>query len=193
MKTKVLVVDDNKAVRTALRLVLSPHFDTVATGDPQLIPALIAPGNVDALLLDMNFGSDRLDGSDGLFWLDAVMQRPEPPAVLMITAFGELPLAVEAMRRGALDFITKPWDNDVLVARIREAVGRSREARRLSREAGDAGSLRLRESERASMTLDELKRAHAEEAVGRCGGNLAAAARQLGINRQTLYNILRRP
>lgn len=98
---KLLIIDDNVAVRTSLRLLLSDHFDEIAAvGDPQLIPALLAPGNVDVILLDMNFDNQKLDGSDGLFWLSRIKDSPDPPAVVLITAFGDVPLAVESMKRG---------------------------------------------------------------------------------------------
>ena len=72
-EAKVLVIDDNTAVLGTLKIVLRNAFSTVtAVSNPKLIPALVAPGDVDAVLLDMNFGSDRLDGQDGLFWLDRV-------------------------------------------------------------------------------------------------------------------------
>ena len=124
---KILIIDDNPAVRTSLRLVLDGVFDEIAAvGDPRLLPALLAPGNIDAVLLDMNFDSTRLDGSDGLFWLSNIKNRDNAPAVVLITAFGDVPLAVEAMKRGAEDFVTKPWDNDDLIAKLRKAIARNR-------------------------------------------------------------------
>lgn len=187
---KLLIVDDNKAVRTTLKLVLADTFDEIATvGDPHLLPALLLPGNVDAVLLDMNFDNRRLDGSDGLFWLSHIKESPNAPAVVLITAFGDVPLAVEAMKRGAEDFVTKPWDNDDLVAKLLRAIDKNRKEKALARTLDNAAELEQRENERSRMTLDELKIEHVNAVIDRCGGNLTAAAAQLGVNRQTLYNI----
>lgn len=110
---KILIIDDNRAVRVSLKLVLDSEFDSItAIGDPRLLPTLLAKGDFDAVLLDMNFDNSRLDGCDGLFWLARIKEMPRPPAVILITAFGDISLAVEAMKRGADDFITKPWNND---------------------------------------------------------------------------------
>ena len=98
---KILIIDDNRAVRVSLKLVLDSEFDSItAIGDPRLLPALLANGDFDAVLLDMNFDNSRLDGSDGLFWLARIKEMPRPPAVILITAFGDISLAVEAMKRG---------------------------------------------------------------------------------------------
>lgn len=190
---KILIIDDNPAVRTSLRLVLDGVFDEIAAvGDPRLIPALLAPGNIDAVLLDMNFDSTRLDGSDGLFWLSNIKNRDNAPAVVLITAFGDVPLAVEAMKRGAEDFVTKPWDNDDLIAKLRKAIARNRAARSSSISLSNARELERLETARRAMTLDELKYTHVREVVDSCDGNLTAAAKRLGITRQTLYNILKK-
>lgn len=190
---KILVIDDNQSVLRSLRLILTPVFGQVVTmADPRVIPALLAAGDVDAVLLDMNFGSAALDGSDGIFWLRRIMESPNPPAVVMITAFGDVPLAVEAMKLGAADFVTKPWDNDTLIDTLRRAVGRNREARSRRDLVERAGRIVEREDDEAEMSLDRLKLTHIRRVVDRCGGNLSQAAAILGINRQTLYNQLRK-
>lgn len=190
---KLLIIDDNKAVRTTLRMVLAPEYDRIVTaGDPTLLPAILAEGDVDAVLLDMNFDNRRLDGSAGLFWLARIKESVVPPAVVIITAFGDVPLAVEAMKRGAEDFVTKPWDNDDLKARLRRAIERNREAMAGRRALVDAADVLSRDKEQSLMTLDEVKAAHIRAVIDKCGGNLSLAAERLGINRQTLYNQLRK-
>ena len=92
--------------------------------------------------------------------------------VIMITAWGTIPQAVETMTYGAVDFVTKPWSNADLVSRIRRALARSRAAR---------------DAEPRSETLDEMESEAIREALRRCGGNLSEAAKQLGITRQSLY------
>lgn len=190
---KVLIIDDNPAVRLSLKMLLTGEFEEIAAvGDPQLVPALLAPGNVDAVLLDMNFDNLRLDGSDGLFWLTRIKEMPVPPAVVLITAFGNVPLAVEAMKSGADDFVTKPWDNDDLLAKLRHAIAANRARIAAGRDLDSARELKAREEKQHNMTLDEIKLAHIRTVIERCGGNLSAAATQLGINRQTLYNMIKK-
>lgn len=188
---KLLIIDDNAAVRTSLKIILAKDFDQIAAvGDPRLIPALLEAGNIDAVLLDMNFDSSRLDCSDGLFWLSRIKEMPQAPAVVVITAFGDVPVAVEAMKLGAEDFITKPWDNDELRAKLAKAMETNRRAREEARAVENARRLEEREDRRQSMSLEELKQEHILSIVAQNGGNLSAAAVRLGINRQTLYNIL---
>ncbi len=190
---KVLIIDDNPAVRTTLKLVLNGVFDEIAAvADPRLIPALLAAGNIDVVLLDMNFDNSRLDGSDGLFWLSRIKECENAPAVVLITAFGDVPLAVEAMKLGAEDFVTKPWDNDELIAKLNKAISRNRAKRDAGLVLDKARELERLDSRRRQMTLDELKLEHVSEIVDSCGGNLSAAADRLGITRQTLYNILKK-
>lgn len=190
---KILVIDDNPAVRATLKLVLGSEFDNVtAIADPRLLPALLARGDYDAVLLDMNFDTSRLDGSDGLFWLSRIMETETPPAVILITAFGDISLAVEGMKSGALDFVTKPWNNDELISKIRNAVARNVRSRHERRAAAEANQMKKREEELRSMTLDEIKQTHIREVINQCGGNLSQAAERLGINRQTLYNQLKK-
>ncbi|MDO4334221.1 MAG: response regulator [Bacteroidales bacterium] len=189
---KLLIIDDNAAVRTSLKVVLSDVFDEImAVGDPTLIPALLRNGDVDAVLLDMNFSTANLDGREGLIWLSKIKESASAPAVVMITAFGDVPLAVEAMKNGAEDFVTKPWDNDRLIETIRRAIIKNKASRRESKILTRASELEEKETHRKMLKLDEVKAEHAREVVKDCGGNLSAAAKRLGINRQTLYNLLK--
>ena len=190
---KILIIDDNQSVRLSLKLVLGNEFDKVtAIGDPRLLPALLAEGDIDAVLLDMNFDNRRLDGSDGLFWLSRIKEMPDAPAVVLITAFGDVPLAVEAMKLGGDDFITKPWDNDELIAKLRLAIDKNRASRSDKAALSRAQDFKAREEKQQTMTLEEMKTAHINSVVARCNGNLSRAAELLGINRHTLYNQLKK-
>ena len=192
-QAKVLVIDDNTAVLSTLRIVLKSSFSTVvAVADPKLIPALISQGDVDAVLLDMNFGSDRLDGQDGLFWLDRIMNRSgleNPPAVVMITAFGDISLAVQSLKKGASDFIQKPWDNNDLVTKLSEAIDK-RDAR--AREAQDAATDTSNDDEEGASTLEEMEKQAIRKVLEQSDRNLSVAADKLGVSRQTLYNKMKR-
>ena len=186
---KILVIDDNTAVLSTLKIVLKSVFKTVvAVSDPQLIPALISAGDVDAVLLDMNFGSDKLDGQDGLFWLDRIMSRSgldNPPAVVMITAFGDVGLAVTSLKKGALDFIQKPWDNNDLIKKLHEAIAK-RDALYAERQKNPA--VAETEQQDAPSSLDEMEKLTIQRVLESSGRNLTTAAEKLGISRQTLYN-----
>lgn len=190
---KIVIADDNAGLRKSLKMVLGDEFEQVVSiGDPSMLPALTDVGDVDAVLLDMNFDNKVLDGSDGIRWLRRIKESPCAPAVVMITAFGDVPLAVEAMKYGAEDFVTKPWDNEELIAKIHNAIhvnSRNRSDRRMTE---DARKIIGKEDQRAKMTLDELKLDHVERIVRECDGNMTMAASRLGINRQTLYNILKK-
>ncbi len=193
MKDRLLIIDDNSAVRATLKLLLSDEFEKVdAIENPAMIAALSSPGSYDAVLLDMNFDNGRLDCSDGLFWLERLKGLPNPPAIVVITAFGDVEIAVKAMKLGAEDFITKPWDNDQLIEKLRKAIDKNRQVRQDKEAARRAFQLESAESESLHLTLDEVKMRYIRRVIDNCGGNLSAAAQQLGVNRQTLYNLLKK-
>lgn len=119
----ILVVDDDPDVLTAARLLLRQHFDNVlTTEDPQQIEILMAKESIDVFLVDMNFAIGRNSGAEGLKWLDRIRSHDTDAVVILMTAFGDLNVAVQAMREGAADFVLKPWQNDKLVATMSVAV-----------------------------------------------------------------------
>ena len=119
----VLVVDDNEDVLTAIRLLLQDVVPTVHTAtSPASLPTLLRERTYDVVLLDMNFSRDASSGREGLQWLDNIRRIDPDAVVVMITGYGDVDLAVRAMKRGALDFITKPWSNDRLIAAVETAV-----------------------------------------------------------------------
>lgn len=190
---KLLIIDDNEAVLRSLKLVFAGVFDhVVAVNNPRLLPALLRAGDTDAVLLDMNFDARKLDGSEGLFWLERIKEMENAPAVVLITAFGDVPVAVEAMKRGAEDFVTKPWDNGELIAKLRQAMAKRRERMAERVAVAQACKYNERAKEQEHMTLEELKADHISRVMSECGGNLTHAAARLGINRQTLYNQIKK-
>jgi DNA-binding NtrC family response regulator len=121
----ILILDDDADVAYAAQLLLRRRYGSVATlGDPAGLPALLAGRVPDVVLLDFNFTPGRIDGAEGLAVLDSLAALPRRPAVIALTAYADVPLAVEALKRGASDFITKPWDNARLVAAIDSALAR---------------------------------------------------------------------
>lgn len=120
---KVLIVDDNEDVLLAARLFLKQHVALVHTEkDPKLIPSLLQNENYDVILLDMNFTRDVTSGSEGFFWLEKILDIDSSAVVVLITAYGDVEMAVRAIKAGATDFILKPWQNEKLLATLSSAM-----------------------------------------------------------------------
>jgi len=118
----ILIVDDNKSVLASLELLLENEFSTVRTAaNPNQITTLLTTTSIDIVILDMNFSAGINNGNEGLYWLKHIHEiRPALP-VVMLTAYGDVELAVKALKNGATDFLLKPWDNRTLVQKIKEA------------------------------------------------------------------------
>jgi DNA-binding NtrC family response regulator len=118
-KGNLLIVDDNKSILSALEILLQDEFEEVKTiAGPGQLPALLEKGKYDLVLLDMNFSAGVNTGNEGLYWLSRIRElRPETEVVLF-TAYGDVELAVKALKQGAADFILKPWDNNKLIATL---------------------------------------------------------------------------
>lgn len=189
----IAIIDDNKAVLQSLKLVLEGVFRSVTVMTlPNTLPAILAAGKVDAVLLDMNFSAQKLDGQEGLTWLRYIKQQENPPAVVMITAFGDINIAVNSLKEGAEDFITKPWDNDELVEKLLAAIDKCRQQKNLNRKASEADVLIEKQETLKQMTLDEVEKLHILEMMQECGNNLSDVARRLNIGRQKLYSKLKK-
>ena len=124
-KGKILVVDDNSGIRTALKLLLPMHFTQVELiSSPNELVSRMADFRPDVVLLDMNFHTDINTGNEGLFWLSEIKKRCPDIEVVLFTAYADIQLAVEGMKRGAFDFIVKPWENEKLVETLKAAYSR---------------------------------------------------------------------
>ncbi len=122
-KGKILIVDDHKNIIRALTHLLEPEFEKiVAITSPNQIPHTLRTEKFDVVLLDMNFSAGVYSGNEGLFWLNEILKFDAGMSVLLITAYGDISMAVRATKAGATDFILKPWDNDKLVATINAAL-----------------------------------------------------------------------
>lgn len=118
----ILVVDDNKSVLASLELLLENEFSTVKTAaNPNQITALLSTVPIDVVILDMNFSTGINNGNEGLYWLRHIHELQPSLPVVMLTAYGDVELAVKALKNGAADFLLKPWDNQTLVLKIKEA------------------------------------------------------------------------
>ena len=126
-KGKIIVVDDNAGVRAALKILLSRHFaETEFLASPKTLPARIRDFMPDAVLLDMNFDTDINTGNEGLFWLSEIKRINKSVEVVLFTAYADIQLAVEGMKRGAFDFVVKPYDNDKLIETLSAACNKAR-------------------------------------------------------------------
>lgn len=129
-KGKILVVDDNSGIRAALKLLLPMHFSHVAViPSPNELMSRLADFLPDVVLLDMNFHTDINTGNEGLYWLSEIKKRSQDIEVVLFTAYADIQLAVEGMKRGAFDFIVKPWENDALVETLEKAYRHRLEAK----------------------------------------------------------------
>jgi len=166
----ILVVDDNPSILTAMRYLLDSIFEHIITlSQPNDILKTMAQEEIDMVLLDMNFSLGVNSGQEGLFWLRTIRrQHPQTPVVLL-TAYADVNLAVKGLKSGAADFVTKPWDNDELIRKLKDVLDMQDDI----------------------VTLDEMERDHIRRTIDHCHGNLTQAAELLGITRQTLYNKIR--
>jgi two-component system, NtrC family, response regulator HydG len=122
---KILIIDDDVDVLSAAKLLLKRHFSQVdIEQNPLKIPFLITNGNYDAILLDMNFTRDVSSGKEGFDWLDRILDIDPQAVVVLFTAYGDVEMAVRAMKAGAMDFVLKPWVNDKLLAIMQAAANR---------------------------------------------------------------------
>lgn len=166
----ILVVDDNPAILTAVKICLGGVFERIITlSRPDAILPTIQQEPIDAILLDMNFSLGVNSGQEGMMWLSAIHRKHPQIPIILITAYADVQLAVRGLKNGAADFVTKPWDNDELIRKLKDAIDKTKEV----------------------IPLDELEREHVRSVVDKCHGNMSKAAELLGITRQTLYNKLK--
>src|SRR6201989_236645 len=119
----ILAIDDDPDVLTAVRLLLKTEAAEVVTEkNPENIRWLLSKRSFDLILLDMNFNSSINTGNEGLFWLRKIKELGSDAAVIMITAYGDIDLAVRSLKEGAADFVVKPWHNEKLIKTIKESL-----------------------------------------------------------------------
>ncbi len=122
MNGKLLIVDDHKQVLKALIQLLEPEFDSITgLSNPNQIISYINKEEFDVILLDMNFSAGVNTGNEGIYWLNRILKSDPLAAVVMITAYSDVNLAVKAIKEGAIDFVVKPWDNNKLITTMETA------------------------------------------------------------------------
>jgi DNA-binding NtrC family response regulator len=120
---KILIIDDDEDVLLAAKLLLKKHAQQVIIEkNPKKIPFLMNNDTYDVILLDMNFSKDITSGKEGYYWLSQILEKDPKAVVILITAFGDVEMAVKALKDGATDFVLKPWQNEKLLATLATAV-----------------------------------------------------------------------
>ena len=134
---KILVVDDNLGIRRALEILLPMHFAEVKTiPSPATLVSSLEQFRPDVVLLDMNFNTSINTGNEGLYWAGEIKKMVPEVEVVLFTAYADIQLAVEGMKRGAFDFIVKPWDNDKLIEVLTAARDKARKAMKRDARSG---------------------------------------------------------
>ena len=119
---KILIIDDDEDVLLAAKLLLKKHAQQVIIEkNPKKIPFLLNNDSYDVILLDMNFSKDITSGKEGFHWLNEIVTKDPQAVVILITAFGDVEMAVKALKEGATDFVLKPWQNEKLLATLATA------------------------------------------------------------------------
>ncbi|HZZ67769.1 MAG TPA: response regulator [Phenylobacterium sp.] len=175
MAQRLLIVDDDPDVLKAAAATLARAVEAVDTA--------VGPDGLaerahlyDAVLLDMNFAAGARDGAEGLDTLDRLQAADPALSVVLMTTYGGVALAVQALKRGAADFVLKPWRNEALIAAMQAAAALTAE-RRASGKA---------------LNLDDLERRAIERALSLYEGNVSHAAQALGLTRPALYRRMER-
>ncbi|MCO4291843.1 sigma-54 dependent transcriptional regulator [Solitalea sp. MAHUQ-68] len=140
---KILIVDDDPDVLLAMKMLLQPEVHQLTTEkNPENLNALISRNKFDLIILDMNFKSALNTGNEGFFWLSKIREQDKDVLVIMITAYGDIDLAIRSLKEGARDFVVKPWRNEKLIEVISEA---------LDKQASNGKSLNVSKSDSASQ------------------------------------------
>jgi DNA-binding NtrC family response regulator len=166
-KGTILIVDDNSDILFSLQLLLRGGLDEViTTTDPGEIPRLYKERQPDCVLLDMNFHQDKTDGEEGFYWLEYLRKTDPQAVVVMMTAFSDVENAVRSIKNGAMDFITKPWDNKKLLDTVLSCVNMgkarheaiARERQRQSAAVALMGTSFIGQSECMKQVCDMVQR-----------------------------------
>jgi len=177
LEPAVLIVDDDADVLKAAAMALSGLATVIeATTSPEGLAKQLAGRSYDAVLLDMNFAPGERSGGVGLEWLAHIQAADAALSVVLMTTYGGVALAVEGLKRGAADFVLKPWRNEALVASLAAAMERTRVSRVSA----------------VDLNLDDLERRAIARALQLHEGNISHAAATLGLTRPALYRRMAR-
>jgi len=130
----ILIVDDNPDILIAVQLLLKPHYQTVVTtSNPFDIEQVLNEQKIEVILLDMNFNHDAISGQEGFYWLKKILAQDPSIVVVLMTAYGDIQLAVDAIKAGAADFVAKPWKNEQLLAVITAAFSHAKDKQQVGK------------------------------------------------------------
>ena len=119
----ILIIDDDEDILFSARLLLKQHYSIVRIEkNPEQIPVILKDNHYDVILLDMNFSGNTTTGVEGFYWLKKILELDPKAVVIHITAFGNIDIAVKAIKDGATDFVLKPWQNEQLLATVSSAM-----------------------------------------------------------------------
>lgn len=123
---RILIIDDDEGILTTLRIMLRKHYGEIVTANtPHKITHLLNQQPFEVILLDMNFSVGATSGKEGFYWLKTIRELSAHSQVILMTAYGDIDLAIQAMKQGATDFVIKPWNNDRLLEAVRNAYKQS--------------------------------------------------------------------
>jgi two-component system response regulator HydG len=128
----VLIVDDNEEFLIAMKLLLSEYFETIETVTrPEQVPGLIKDNSYDVIILDMNFQAGTNTGNEGFFWMNKFRETDPDATIVFITAFGDIDLAIESLKKGAADFIQKSWDEKKILSTVLSSYNQSLDKKKI--------------------------------------------------------------
>lgn len=197
---RILIADDQQDVIEALRLLLSGHdFDVQSAQSPADALTLADNGAFDAALIDLNYEPGRTSGDQGLDLITALLRRMPSLPIVVMTAWSSIDLALEAVRRGARDFIEKPWDESRMLTMMRSQAELGAALRRCSTLERENQELQLTSGTADNgvpllntMKLFDVESVLVRHAMEMHQGNVSRAARTLGLSRSALYRRLER-
>jgi DNA-binding NtrC family response regulator len=156
---RLLIIDDNRQILESLRILLKDEFELIDTiSKPSRIPEMLWRNKYDIILLDMNFAMGETSGNEGIFWLNEIKKNDPLLPIILITAYGDIELAVKAIREGATDFITKPWDPEKLIITLKNAF-------RLRKSSQEVKKLKNRQQQLSQDLEREFRMLHGSSQV----------------------------
>lgn len=156
---KILVIDDDADVLTALRLLLKPFVAEITVEkNPGNLSSLLSRNNFDVIILDMNFNGLVNTGNEGIYWLNRIKEIAPATDVILITAYGDIDLAIRSLKEGASDFIVKPWQNQKVIESIKEMLQNRKKQGSRSIKPSVAGTKIIGESEELQQVFSKVKK-----------------------------------
>lgn len=133
IQANIVVIDDQEDILFAAKMLLKKHFENIITlNNPKDSIKILAEHKIDVVLLDMNYRIGYEDGKEGIYFLKEILLLSPATKVILMTAFGHVETAVEALKLGAFDYILKPWDNTKLIEIVKKGVTQSRKEHKTS-------------------------------------------------------------